>query len=426
MREIKKIAYKGVARACHLKRGDIIHSFNGRKLNDILDYIYADSLEDIAIRVERNGRLFDCNIKKCADASMGISFNNAELQPKKCKNNCIFCFVDQLPKGLRDSLYVKDDDYRLSFSMGNYITLTGIGAEDWQRILDYKLSPLYVSVHTTEHNLRLNMLGVKKAPNIINQLKELIAHNIKVHTQIVLVKGYNDGKQLEKTLQDLFDLSDNILSVAIVPVGLTAYRQGLTRLQPLQKEDAKIAIALAHKFYKKRKYFCYCSDEMYHIAQEKLPEFDYYGAFEQIENGVGLRAKFLQEVDCAIQQAQPRKKRNVGIVTSVGGEKDIIDACKIIKTYWQEFSYNIYPVRNIFFGPTITVAGLLTYTDIVATFTTPPANDFLVLPSVMLREATTTFLDGKTVKDLADTLQKKIIVSGNTGAAFVDTLIYAK
>jgi len=426
MKQISKIAYRGAAKASPLKRGDIIHSFNSRSFNDFLDYIYADSLEDIIIKAERDGKSFECQIQKPASLSMGIAFKDIDIEPKRCKNNCIFCFIDQLPKGLRDSLYIKDDDCRLSFSMGNYVTLTGISNADWRRLNEYKLSPLYVSVHTTDNNLRAKMLGVKKVPNIMEQLAELAASGIKIHTQIVLVKGYNDGQRLRRTLQDLLSLGENLSSVAIVPVGLTVHRQGLTLLQPLAKEDAQAAITLAQEFYNKRKYFCFCSDEMYNIAEMQAPDYEYYGNFEQIENGVGLRAKLLHEVKYAMEERRPKKKRNAGIITSVSGAKDIADACKIIKQSWQEFSYDIYPIENKFFGSTITVAGLLTYADIVSAFSVPPANDFLVLPSVMLKEFTNTFLDGKTGKELARKLKKRIVVSGNTGAAFADSLIYAK
>jgi putative radical SAM enzyme (TIGR03279 family) len=427
MAEIKKIAPGGAAKVSPLKPRDKIHSFNFREFKDILDYIYADSLEDITVKAERKGAPFECKIKKDASQTMGLVFKNAEIVPVTCKNDCIFCFVKQLPKGLRESLYVKDDDYRLSFSMGNYVTLTGISKSEWQRILDYKLSPLYVSVHTTDHKLRCQMLGVKKAPDIVAQLKELTACGIKIHTQIVLVKGYNDKDNLRKTLQDLYLLGENILSVAIVPVGLTAFRENLPSLTPLGKEDARLAIDIAEEYYQKRKYFCFCSDEMYNIAQREMPGYEYYGDFGQIENGVGLRAKFLEEVRRAVEGKHINKKRNVGIVTSVSGAKDVKEACEIIGQHWQGLKYSIYPVENRFFGPSITVAGLLTYTDILAAFgNNLPENDFLVLPAVMFREFSDTFLDGKTIKDLRRALKTKIIVSGNEGEAFLDTLVYAR
>lgn len=427
MIEIKKILPRGAAKSSPLKVRDKIRSFNGREFKDILDYIYADSLESIEIKAERAGIPFDCVINKDASRTMGITFKDDELLPKTCKNNCVFCFVDQLPQGMRDSLYIKDDDYRLSFSMGNYVTLTGITSSEWQRIIDYKLSPLYISVHATEHKTRLNMLGIKKAPEIMLLLKELVDNDIKIHTQIVLVKGYNDKEVLRDTLQDLFSLGENLLSVAIVPVGLTAFRDNLQNLEPLGKQDALEVIALAEEYYNKRAYFCFCSDEMYNIAQKQVPSYEYYGDFGQIENGVGLKAKFLREVERAVEARTIKKNRNVGIITSISGAKDIAVACNIIAKKWTNFAYDIYTIPNRYFGASITVAGLLTYSDIVIELGGKQLNnDFLVVPAVMFREFSNTFLDGKSVKDLSRALKAKIVVSGSGGEAFLDSLIYAK
>ena len=428
MAKIVNIEEFGAAKKTELLIGDEILSFNQRKFCDVLDYIYADSSEKITLKVKRKDEIFDCVIEKISEDTMGLVFEDeAEICAKNCANNCIFCFVNQLPKGMRDTLYVKDDDYRMSFSMGNYVTLTNLTQNDIERIIDYRLSPLYVSVHSTNHQLRLSMLGIKKSLNILDTLKAFTSSGIKVHTQIVLIPGVNDKDELDKTLNDLLQIGNNLQTVAVVPVGLTKFRENLLQLNTVNKEQAKEAISIIDKYYAKRKYFAFASDELYQIAELPIPPYEFYGEFEQIENGVGLIAKFLYEIELGLSNIKKHKSRNVGIITSISGYPTIAKACERIKEKWKKFGFNIFVIENLFFGKTITVTGLLTYSDIYNQLKEKTIkNDFLIISSVMLKEFSNVFLDGKSVNELEENLGKKIVVSGNDGESFIDTIIYAK
>ncbi|NCA92724.1 DUF512 domain-containing protein [bacterium] len=406
-----------------LKVGDNIIKFDGRDFVDILDYIYADSKTEGAISVkDTDGERVVIYQKQDENISLGLEFDDSvEITPKECHNNCIFCFVKQLPKNLRETLYIKDDDYLLSFISGCYITCTNLSEADIQRIIDYKLSPLYISVHATDEEVRKFMLGIKRTPNQMDIIRRLTASGIKIHSQIVLVGGINDGEVLQKSLEDLYRAK--VSTVAIVPVGLTKWREGLYDIAPLTKEQARAAIKITEDYYSLHEYFCYCSDEMYQIAKKELPGEAYYGNYDQIENGVGLVAKFLSEVKLALELLPKntyRKKRKVGVFTGISGESTIKKARELIKTKFPNIILNIYPVKNMFFGETVTVTGLITATDIINSYkNTKFTEKYIMIPSVMLREFQTVFLDNKSVKELSKQLRKKIIVTSPTGSSFL-------
>lgn len=405
--------------------GDEVLYFDDRAFSDILDYIFADSKQSGSLSIKHKGAEKVIYYEKENDYdTLGLEFDDSiEIKPIECHNNCIFCFVRQLPKGMRDTLYVKDDDYRLSFISGSYITCTNLQEKDMQRILDYKLSPLYVSVHATDENVRKFLLGIKKCPDQMQQLNRLIGGGITVHAQIVLVGGINDGEILAKSLRDLYEIG--VKTVAIVPVGLTGHREGRYPLSSLTKEQAGAAIDEVESFYTAHPGFCYCSDEMYQIAERPVRGEDYYGQYEQIENGVGLISKFLSELDLALELAPDKKlKRKIGIITGVSGESTMIKAREAVRKKYPNVEINIYVVKNDFFGRTVTVTGLVTATDIIKQYGDRHfTEDFLMIPSVMMKEFEDVFLDGKTLHELSKALKKKILVSHCMGEDFLYVIL---
>ncbi len=408
-----------------IKTGDEILKFNGREFEDILDYIYADSSLNAELTVLRDGKIFDLKVEKEDESeTLGLGFDDSmEITPRECRNNCIFCFVKQLPQGLRDTLYIKDDDYRLSFISGSYITCTNLRENDVERILAYKLSPLYISVHATDESVRKFMLGIKRSVPQMELLKKFVDGGIALHTQIVLVGNVNDGEILKKSLEDLYLVG--VKSVAVVPVGLTGHRQGLYDISPLTKEQASAAIDITEAFYSEHAGFCFCADEMYQIAERDVKSAEYYGNYDQIENGVGLIAKFIDELNLALESAPKHVgRKNIALFTGVSGEATMLKAAKIINEQYKKVRINVYPVVNKFFGETVTVTGLVTATDILRGYGDKKfTEDFIMLPSVMLKEFGDVFLDDVSVSDLAEKLGKKIVVSRTDGASFLNTVL---
>lgn len=409
-----------------IKVGDDVISFNGRKFADILDYIYADAATECTLEVAGKNGIRKVSCKKNYDGdTLGLEFDESVeiTNPIECKNNCIFCFVKQLPKGMRDTLYVKDDDYRLSFISGCYITCTNLSEADIERIIEYKLSPLYISVHSTEHELRNMMLGIKKSIDQMALIKRFVAAGIVLNTQIVLCGGINDGEHLQRSLNDLYDAG--VHSVAVVPVGLTGHRTGLYDLQPLTREQAASAIELVEDFYDKHEGFCYCSDEMYERAELSVKDYEYYGDFDQIDNGVGIVSQFYKEVKDALEFAPKKLKKTVGIITGVSAESSMKRIKKLLESKWSGFKMNIYVVKNHFFGESVTVAGLVTATDIIEQYRGYKfTEDILLIPSVMMKQFDDVFLDNVSLAELQEKLGKKITVSAVDGDCFVDCIVY--
>lgn len=408
-----------------VKVGDNVIKIDGRPFSDLIDYAYADSLETGELVIVRDGEELSVPfVKELPSDTLGITFDESvEITPVECRNNCIFCFVKQLPEGLRKTLYVKDDDYRLSFICGSYITCTNLSEKDVERIIDYRLSPLYVSVHATDETVRKFMLGIKRCPDQMPMLKRFIDAGITVNAQIVLVAGVNDGEILKKSLNDLYDIG--VSTVAIVPVGLTGHRQGLYNLSPLNKEQAEDAIRITEDFFDKHEGFCYCSDEMYQIAKKDVPAPEYYGSYDQIENGVGLIAKFFEELTYALSVARrPLRKRRVGVFTGMSAVNVMNKAKEMIESKFKNVKINVYPVVNKFFGETVTVTGLVTATDIIRSYGDRKFDeDYLQIPSVMLREFGDVFLDDKSVGELSKALNKKIVVAHSDGEGFLKGIL---
>lgn len=426
MAKIKKILKESIFKR-KLSVGEEVTAFCDRKFVDILDYIYADSLSDGYVTVIRkNGTTENVFFeKKDAYETLGLEFDESvDIVPKTCRNNCIFCFVQQLPCGMRDTLYVKDDDYRLSFISGSYITCTNLSEDDINRIIDYKLSPLYVSVHATDENVRKFLLGIKKSTEQKEIIKKFVSNNIQIHAQIVLVGGINDGDVLQNSLKDLFDWG--VTTIAVVPVGLTSHRQGKYGIIPLDSKQASEAIDITENFYKTHHGFCYCADEMYQIAGRNVHSPEYYGAYEQIENGVGLISKFLDELQYALSITKEKRiRKKVGIFTGVSGKTTMEKAASMINKKFPEIEINIYVVENDFFGKTVTVTGLVTATDIIKQYGDMRFKEkYFVIPKVMLREFQNVFLDGITLKQLSSRIGKRIVVNSCSGEDYLKKILY--
>lgn len=413
MPKIVKVDDTGVAAELGFEVGDEILGFDGHPYEDVLDYIFYDGAEKFTINARtKDGELVDCEVEKLAEERIGVEFDDeGQLVPLRCRNKCVFCFVDQLPEGMRDSLYVKDDDYRLSFVSGNYVTLTNVTDKEMERILRLRLSPLYISVHCYDKKRKTEMIANPEGAKLFDKMKTLAAHGIFMHTQIVLCKGLNDGEILAETLRELAKLRPAVASVAIVPVGLTGHRKGLKELEPIDKDTAAAVIAQTEAFDKEQGGgFAYCSDEFYLKAGLELPSFENYGDFSQIENGVGLVRVFEKEVEeSLIGLGVCEKEAEIAFVTGQSFKDELRKCLDKIQPYFPACKLRIADIYNDWFGRSITVAGLITATDIIAQAKNMPA--YTVVPSAMLREFTHTFLDGVSVEELEKKLNTKIIIS---------------
>ncbi len=406
-----------------LKVGDDIICFGGYPFVDILDYLFYENETEFNVTFIRNGKEKTIRIKKKETQSLGLEFD-LEIEPIRCKNKCVFCFVDQLPKNLRDTLYVKDDDYRLSFISGSYVTMTNVSEEELKRIIRLKLSPLYISVHAFDDELRFKMLKNPATKNLINVMKRLGDAGIKMHTQLVIVPEMNDGKELENSIVGLHGIK-GVETVAVVPVGLTGHREGLSNIRLVNKEEANNSIDLVEKL--NAEYggnFCWCSDEYYLIAERKMPSYNYYGDFEQIENGVGMVASFDDNFHSTLDNASFTLDKKLLFITGQSFAPLLDDYVKELDAKIGTLSV-VKGIQNDFFGHSVTVAGLVTGRDIIAQ--TKDINaDVAIVPDNMLREFTTTFLDDTTLDDVAKALNMKIIKVAHDGSDLVEKLANLK
>lgn len=412
MLEIKKVDKRKYG-YCYLglEPGDCVLAFDGYKVQDVLDYTYYDSLSEFDMTVlSKDKKEITVHVEKDEDKSLGLTFKNDGLDLKTCYNDCLFCFVKQMPKGLRQSLYVKDDDYRQSFLYGNFVTLTNVSDEDLQRIIRLKLSPLYVSVQAMDPTVRAKMLNNRFAGKIYEQLTLLCNAGIKINAQIVLVKGVNDGAELDNTLEKLFSLP-NVLSVAIVPCGITKYRDGLYPIEDIDREYARQILAQVQKFNDKyNKTLAFCADEFYFKANIPLPPKEVYGEFLQVENGIGLCRSF--EIKVQDKLSEKRRLLKPGKYLTVCGTsvyefmKDIV---KSVEQSMKDVSIKLIKVENNFFGTTVNCTGLLTGRDILSAVKNSGLDfDVLLIPSPCVGFDGQTFLDGTTLTQLQEELGKTV------------------
>jgi len=384
--------------------GDILVSINSQKLRDPVDFMFYSTDDSIQIAVKRNGTNLRLHAEREEGVEFGVDFRS--FKPITCNNNCMFCFVKQLPKGLRKPLYIKDDDYRMSFLFGNYVTLTNLKKEDKKRIVEQRLSPLYISVHSTSKNIRNKLLGNAKAPDIIEELKFLADNKIRLHTQIVLCPGHNDGKELSKTIHDLHCFYPYVSSVAVVPVGLTMYRR--QNIKPVEKDDANEALKIIESFQKRFKKrhgdpLVYGADELYIKSEIPFPPLKDYGDFPQIENGVGMAAIFMNRMKKVKIPRLPSCRKRFLTITGMSFYPFLKKFLKLLNT--EGINIDILPVENRFFGTSVTVAGLLTGRDIIRTLLDKTdSKDVVLLPDVVLREGENVFLDDITLKDMEEAL----------------------
>ncbi|VAX33851.1 PDZ domain protein [hydrothermal vent metagenome] len=403
-----------------IRPGDMLLTVNRKRIHDSIDLVfYTDSL-DLNISVKRKDRIIRTRVSREEGEDLGI-----ELRPfriKTCRNRCIFCFVSQLPKGLRRSLYIKDEDFRMSFLYGSYITLSNLTPAEKKRIIEQRLSPLYISVHSTDRETRNTLLGNNNAADIMKELKWLAKNRIRIHVQIVLCPGYNDGDRLMSTINDLHKFYPYVSSIAVVPVGLTRHRK--TPLKPVGKDEALETVAIISDFQKRfmKKYgdaLVYGSDELYIRAEKKFPSLKYYGEFPQIENGVGMVALFLHKAARIKSLKRPSGQRFL----TVTGVSFYPFLSRFIERLNNQVCIDVIPVENRFFGETVTVAGLLTGRDIIQSVADISSGyDVLLLPDVIFRDGQDVLLDDITVEELERILRIKVRVIDPTPRGLTNAL----
>lgn len=431
--EVNKLVYSGIianvyknsiAEEIGLEIGDKILKVNGQELNDIIDLSFAFAEEEIELLIEtKDGQKEVIEFDKEYDEELGVEFESAVFDGiKRCHNKCWFCFVDQIAPNMRESLSIKDDDYRMSFLYGNFVTMTNMKEEDFDRIKRLHLSPLFISVHTTNGALRAKMLHNKSAADIMENLTKLKAANVEIHTQIVLCPGINDGEVLEKTLRDLTKLQPMVLSIAIVPVGLTRYRDTCYPLEKFTKEQAALVIDTIEKWQEKNRKnngnnFVYLGDEFYFLAERTLPEYEAYDGFPQLENGIGLTRNFIAQWESCNNDICNNYEQPIYLDVICGKSAEKILASLIKNLKIKNLFVRIIAVENCFFGENITVTGLLTGQDILAALkdVSGPRSG-IIIPGVSLRTGEKVFLDDYTLQQLQEEMAVPVKVA-HTGDA---------
>jgi putative radical SAM enzyme (TIGR03279 family) len=425
MLRILKVDERSLAARRGLKGGDKILTINGEKVLDLVDYQALTSKRYLNFVVEDSqGKRREVDIIHQGTQPLGIHLEQETLPaPRECANQCIFCFVDQMPGGMRPSLYIKDDDWRYSLLTGSFITLTNVSDSEFERILRRKASPLYISVHATDDDVREKMLRTPLARGLVKRLQALKDHNLSFHAQVVLVPGVNDGRELEKTLGDLEELRPAALSCAIVPVGLTCHRKGLEPLVPYTKEQALEVLSIVDSFRKKslEKYgnaFVYPADEFVALAEKDIPPAIWYDDYPQIENGVGM----LRLMEDSLKAAQTEKKPASSIRYCIPCGQSVYPYLKKwMQTYFPDYLVTIVPIRNDFFGPSDTVTGLLTAGDILNQVNNIPCDVYLISES-MLDNDDKKLLDDVSLEGLEKALGKPVRIVRNNGFSFFEAI----
>lgn len=425
---IEEIVEDSIAEELGIETGDILLSINGTTVKDIIDYKYLVSDAYLLVEIEKsNGEIWEYEIEKDFHEDLGIIFTNPLIdKAKSCRNKCIFCFIDQLPPNMRDTLYFKDDDSRLSFLQGNFITLTNMSDEEIDRIIKYRLSPVNVSVHTTNPELRVKMLNNKNAGKVFSILKRFHEAKLEVNCQIVLVPGVNDGEELKRTLKDLSSLYPTVESVAVVPVGITKYRKKLEKVTPydekLAEELLDFVFKAQNKFLKELgTRFVFPSDEFFALCKKETPSYEEYEGFPQLENGVGLMKSFEHDLMVELEKIEKPIKLNKKYIIATGTlAYDFMK--KISKEIMKKFEgldLEVVPIVNNFFGEKITVSGLITGVDLISQLKDKEA-DGVIIPRSMMKSDEEIFLDNITLEEVRKELNTKVMVSKVEGKDFID------
>ena len=427
---------ESIAAELEIEEGDFLISINDKEIKDIFDYHYLVEDEYLEVLIEKaDGEEWLLEVEKDADEDLGLSFGESLMDSyKSCHNKCVFCFIDQNPPGMRETIYFKDDDTRLSFLQGNYVTLTNLQEKDIERIIEYKLAPINISVHTTNEKLRCEMLHNRFAGRLLTYMDMLYKAGIPMNAQIVLCKGINDGKELEKTISDLMEYAPVIQSLSVVPVGLTKYREGLYKLEPFNEEDAKAVIDIIHKYQKLAMekfgyHFVHASDEWYINAGYEIPDEDNYDGYIQLENGVGMTRLFLNELSSSVEdylkshKKPSDKKLNISTISGVLAYPLFCQGMDIVKKAFPKVKINTFKIINNFFGEKITVTGLLTGGDIISQLKDKDLGDALFLPSNTLKADEDIFLDDVTLDELQNALQVPVIIVQSEGMDFIEKIL---
>lgn len=444
---VKSVAANSIAEEMEIEAGDKILAIDNTEIEDIFDYQFLIQDSYIEVLVEKpDGEQWLLEIDKDPDEDLGIEFENGLMDEyRHCHNKCIFCFIDQMPKGMRDTLYFKDDDSRLSFLQGNYVTLTNMSEHDIDRICRYHLSPINISFQTMNPQLRCKMLNNRFAGDALKKVDRLNEAGIIMNGQIVLCRGVNDGPELDFSIREMMKYIPNLESVSVVPVGLSRYREGLYPLEPFTREDAIEVLEIIHSYQKKCYeqhgiHFIHASDEWYILAGQELPEEERYDGYLQLENGVGMLRLLLNEFEDALQRAERRPDREpdrkpdrkpdrepvkLSLITGRLAYPYIQRMCYRIMEVYPSIEIAVWPIRNDFFGEMITVSGLLTAQDICNQLKNQELGKAILLPANVLRSGETVFLDDWTLAEVESTLQVPAYIVKSSGYDFLDTILRA-
>ena len=426
MVKISSVAKHSYAEKAGIKSGDLLISINKNDICDVLDYRFYVTDKNLEIAVKRGEEVLSFKIKKPEYDDIGLEFSTYLMDEKKrCRNNCIFCFIDQNPHGMRETIYFKDDDERLSFLIGNYVTLTNLSGKDIERIIKMRISPVNISVHTTDPELRVKMMRNRFAGDCLKYIPMLDEAGITINAQLVLCRGYNDGDALERSLKELSKL-ENIDSIALVPCGLTGHREGLCEIEPFDKESAADVIAIADRYgeenYKNRgARLIYASDEFFLIAGKDIPDSDYYEGYPQLENGVGMiRSDTDEFYECLENTDALPYNRNISIATGEAAFGFISSLASKAMEKYKSLNINVYAIKNEFFGGKVSVSGLVTGGDLKKQLSGKELGDTLYIPENMLRAEGDLFLDGVSLDELEKALGVNVIANERGGYALFE------
>ena len=429
--KISRIEPGSIADELGIEPGDLLLTVNDSVIEDVFDYHFLIHDEELVLLIEKpDGEEWELEIEKDYDEDLGMEFEQGLMDEyRSCRNKCMFCFIDQMPEGMRETLYFKDDDSRLSFLQGNYVTLTNMSEHDIDRIIRYHLEPINISFHTTNPELRCKMLHNRFAGEALKKVDRLYEAGIEMNGQIVLCKGINDGEELERSIRDMSRYLPYLRSVSVVPVGLTRYREGLYPLKSFTKEEAKGVLEIIHRWQKKLFkehgiHFIHAGDEWYLLAEEEIPEEERYDGYLQLENGVGM-IRLLREECKEAFQALPgdEKSRRVSMATGLLAYPELCRIADMLKEKYPGTKVQIYPIRNDFFGEKITVSGLITGGDLIGQLKGKDLGERLLLPCNMFRSEEDVFLDDVTLAEVEEALQVRADIVKSSGQDLIDAIL---